>query len=333
MTVVEEILAGEAVEGVRGAILHNAAVEERLRVVACVSNPCGWRRRFELARAFFRRMEAEEAVELYVVELAYGQDDFHVTEPYHPRHLRLRSTGAPLWHKENLINVAVRELLPATWRAVAWIDADVAFDSPSWAVDALRLLNGHFDVLQLFSHAEDLGPDGRPMKVFTGFGRELVRGDGAAPGRRGDRWHPGFAWACTRRAFDRCGGLYDQGILGSGDHYMSMAWLGLGDAALQPNMTDDYHASFRAWQRRARGLRVGYVPGVLRHFYHGQKAARRYHDRFLSLARHRFAPSLHLVRREDGLVEPSAACPPELLAEIAEYFRGRNEDDIYEQRR
>ena len=325
-------------DGVRGALRNNDALAERLHVVACVSNPCGWRRRFDLARAFLRRMEAEDAVEVYFIELAYGQDEFHVAEDDNPRHLRLRSAGAPIWHKENLINVAVRALLPADWQAMAWIDADVAFDNHSWATDALRLLNGQFDVLQLFSHAEDLGPDGAPMKTYTSFGRDVERvglgGISATEIKKqkasAQRWHSGYAWACTRRAFERCGGLYDEGILGSGDHYMSMALLGLADAAMPANVTADYRQSLRVWERRARGLRVGYVPGVLQHFYHGQKKNRGYHNRFLLLVRHCFEPSRHLSRRpDDGLLEPSAECPQELLEDIDAYFKSRDEDDIY----
>jgi hypothetical protein len=36
-------------------------------------------------------------------------------------------------------------------------------------------------------------------------------------------WHPGFAWACTRKAYDKMEGLYDLSILGSGDHNMALS--------------------------------------------------------------------------------------------------------------
>jgi len=55
-----------------------------------------------------------------------------------------------LWHKENMINLGVQKLLPPTWKAFAWIDADIEFDSPSWAIDTLKVLNGSCDNAILF---------------------------------------------------------------------------------------------------------------------------------------------------------------------------------------
>jgi hypothetical protein len=323
------LLPRAAVDGTRAALQANAPLDSTLHVVTCVSNPCGYRRRWQLARRFLRRMEAERHVRLYVVELAYGdQDFFSLAEAGHPRHLRLRSARAPLWHKENLINAAVRTLLPSDWRAMAWIDADVAFQSDSWALDALRLLNGSYDVLQLFSHAEDLGPDGVPMKVFTGFGREHLRAGAPPEARQGERWHPGFAWAWTRATFERAGGLFQEGVLGSGDTYMAMSFLGLAKEAVQEGMSDDYLASVLAFQERVAGLRLGYVPGVLSHAYHGSKKKRGYGDRWCVLVKWQFSPRLHLqARADDGLLEPSAACPAGFLEDVLAYFGSRDEDE------
>lgn len=313
---------------VRDSIKSNKPLEGPLHVVACVSNAVGFRRRFELARAFFEDVERLEAagrpIALYVVELAYAGQDFHVTSEGNPRHLRLRSERSPIWHKESLINCAVRALLPRDWRAMAWIDADITFESPSWAEDALRLLNGRFDVLQLFSHAKDLGPDGAPMNVFSGFGHELLRG-------RHRAGHPGFAWACTREAYDRVGGLYDFGVIGGGDAVIARSILGQApEALLPPGVHADCVESLRAWQRGAKGLRLGYVPGVIQHHYHGDKRRRSYSNRHLIIVKHGFSSLLHLERREgDGLLEPSAACPPGLLADVAAYFSSRDEDSIY----
>jgi hypothetical protein len=90
---------------------------------------------------------------LYIVELAYGNQSFQVTKSNNTRHLQIRTNTAPLWHKENMINMAVQHLLPDSWKAFAWIDADIEFDSSSWALDTLKILNGSKDIVQLFSHA------------------------------------------------------------------------------------------------------------------------------------------------------------------------------------
>lgn len=200
------------------------------------------------------------------------------------------------------------------------------------AQDALRFLAGHFDVTQLFSHAEDLGPDGlHPDKIFTGFGREWIRTGGGTINRRGGlRWHPGFAWACTRRSFDHLGGLYKLGALGSGDNYMAMALLGRADQALQPGLHLGFAETLNQWQRNACSLRLGYMPGVLRHFYHGDKKLRGYENRFKILIRRQLSPLEPLERRVcDGLVEPFESFPEAALEEIHSYFLSRDEDDVY----
>ena len=109
----------------RLAILNNYPIEDKLHVIAVISNPCQYARRYILAREFIKRMEMEENVILYIVELAYGNNDFYVTEKSNKRHLQVKGT-TPIWHKENMINMGVK-LLPPKWRAFAWIDADVEF--------------------------------------------------------------------------------------------------------------------------------------------------------------------------------------------------------------
>ena len=75
-----------------------------------------------------------------------------------------------MWHKENMINVAVKQLLPDNWKAMAWIDGDVEFENPRWASDALKLLNGHKNVLQLFSQCLDNNSEGMIMNIHTSAG-------------------------------------------------------------------------------------------------------------------------------------------------------------------
>ena len=134
------------------SINNNEPIEEKLNVIIVISNPCQFARRYILARELIKRFdEEEENVELYVVELAYNKQLFHVTEANNKKHLQLRTNTAPIWHKENMINLGVKYLLPKSWKAFAWIDADIEFESASWALDTLKVLNGYKDIVQLFS--------------------------------------------------------------------------------------------------------------------------------------------------------------------------------------
>ena len=305
------------------AIKNNDLIEENLHVVAVISNPCQYAKRYKLAREFLLRMSRESNVIVYVVELAYGNQKFYVTSPDNPRHLQLRG-DTPLWHKENMINIGVRKLLPKNWKAMAWIDADIEFDNHNWASDALKILNGHSDVVQLWSHACDMDQSECTMKVFESVGYLYSRKEKHNPQKV---WHPGFAWAMTRKVYEKSGGLFELSILGAGDHNMSMAIRGHGIDSLNVDMTDDYKQSIYEWQKKVDGVRLAYVPGLIRHFFHGSKANRRYHDRWHILRDFKFKPSEHLTKNKDGLLIPTESCPKGLLDSIMEYFKQRNEDE------
>jgi len=305
------------------AIHHNDPLEDQLHVVMVVSNPCQYARRYILAKEFIQRMELEPHVLLYIVELCYEDQSFCLTHD-HPRHLQLR-TSTPLWHKENMINLGVKSLLPKAWKAFAWVDADLEFDSASWALDTLKILNGCCDIVQLFSHCTDLDADENPMQIFQSFGFQYCKKKPySTTGLH--FWHPGFAWAMTRKAYDRVGGLYEQSILGSGDHNMAMSLIGQGSRSLNANTTEAYKKSVEDYQRTQQTLRLGYVPGLIRHYFHGSKQNRKYTERWQILVKHQYDPTLHITHKQ-GLIVPTKACPPQLLEDILQYFRERNEDE------
>jgi len=202
---------------IRYDIMNNLPIEEKLHVIAVISNPCLYTRRYVLLKEFQQRMELEETnVELYIVELAYKNQKFIITDKNNKKHLQIR-TEIPLWHKENMINLGVKKLLPTNYKAFAWIDADLAFESSTWAIDTLKLLNGAYDIVQLFSHCEDMDKKEMSMKVFTSAGYYYVKHKKYMNTEK-NYSHPGFAWAITRTAYEKMGGLYDKGILGSGDN-------------------------------------------------------------------------------------------------------------------
>lgn len=303
------------------AIENNQPIEDVLHVVIVVSNPCQYKRRFTLAKEFMARQEARTQV--YVVELAHDDDPFQVTDPENPFHLQIRTRTAPLWHKENLINIGVRTLLPSEWKAFAWIDADVEFESATWALDALKILNGCRDVIQLWSHAIDMDPNEDTMKIFESFGYQYVKEREFGK----SLWHPGFAWAMTRRAYEKLGGLYEMSILGAGDHNMALCLIGKGIKSINAKTTKGYKSTILKFEEKARGLRLGYVPGVIRHYFHGKKKNRRYAERWEVLVKNAYDPSIHVKRDPRGLLVPTTKCPPKLLSDIMTYFRQRNEDE------
>lgn len=308
------------------AIRNSEPIEEKLHVIAVISNASNFASRYILANSFIKRLEMEEPdVILYVVEMAYGDQKHMVTDPENMRHLQLR-TEIPLWHKENMINLGVEKLLPSDWKAFAWIDADLEFDSSSWVRDTLKLLNHHSDIVQLFSHCADMDQNRLSMNVFNSAGyHNSKKSTYCATGI--NFWHPGYAWACTRKFYNKTGGLYDKAILGSGDSIMCQSLLKRGKSAINVKSTDGYKNSIDIFEENAHVARFGYIPGLIRHNYHGSKKNRHYTDRWLILVKYLYDPMIHLKYDENGILVPTLLCPKELLKDISNYFNDRHEDD------
>ena len=320
---------------IKEAILNNDPIEPKLHVIIVVSNPCLYARRYILAREFMKRMECDETnILLYVVEFAYGNQKFIITDSKNKRHLQIR-TETPIWHKENMINCGVRALLPSSWKAFAWIDADIEFESTTWALDTLKILNGSKDIVQLFSHALDMDKHKNPMTVFSSFTYQYCN-EKKYGGKGLEYWHPGYAWACTRKAYEKMGGLYEYGILGSSDNIMALSLIGYGLKAIDKNSTDGYKQTVEEFQTKVKHFRMGYIPGVIKHHFHGSKKNRKYTERWQILVNHVYDPLEHLNIEKNisnnkitNVLIPSSSCPKELISDIYNYFAERNEDEGY----
>jgi hypothetical protein len=269
------------------------------------------------------------------VELALRDRHHEITK--NKQHIQLRSP-AQLWHKENLLNIAISRL-PADWEYVAWIDSDIIFTRPDWVNETLHKLQ-HYHVIQMFSHAIDLGPKFEPLQQFTGFVYSYLSG-GQYPKRKanksgyyymagGHNWHPGYAWAARRSAISDLGGLGDIGILGSSDHHMATAFIGRVDDSIHSDMSDSYKTYWHRWQDRAEKYikrNIGFMDGLLCHYWHGNKKNRKYVDRWQILIKNKFDHELDLKKDVQGIYQLTERSIS-LRDDIRMYFEQRNEDSI-----
>ena len=311
---------------VKFAIANNEPIEEKLNVIIVVSNPCLYARRYILLKEFVKRFEEEETnINLYIVEMIYTGQKFMVTDKNNKNHLQLK-TNIPIWHKENMVNLGVKYLLPKDYKAFAWIDADIEFENNTWAMDTLKILNGFQDVVQLFSHCVDMGNDNTNLNLFNGFGYSYAKMKKYTTSSS-DYWHPGYAWAITRKAYEKIGGLYDKGILGSGDNIMALAFINKCILINNVNYSKEYNNSMLEYQKKAHTLRLGYIPGVIRHYYHGTKQNRKYTERWKILMKHNYTPIKDLIYADIGILVPSNSFSDEFKLDILNYFKERKEDD------
>jgi hypothetical protein len=151
----------------------------RLDVIAVVSNPRRFLSRYRLFRDFESRM-LEAGARLTVVECAFGDRAFEVADR-DPRvnYVKVR-TDHEVWSKENLINLGFSRL-PDDAEYVAWCDGDVEFLRPDICDETVHQLQ-HHPVVQMFSEAHDLGPDGHVINTFRSFAWSNLNG---IPRRRG----------------------------------------------------------------------------------------------------------------------------------------------------
>lgn len=297
----------------------------KLHVVTCVMNPIRYQSRWRLYRDFARHVE-DAGAELWTVEAAFGNRPFEITDASHPRHIRVR-TSHEFWLKENLLNLGFSRL-PQDWEYAAWIDADVHFVRPDWVSETIHQLQ-HYSVVQMFSEAVDLSPEYGIINWFRSFGRSYLDGRkyGDWKNGYGQYWHPGFAWAIRREAFDHLGGLIDF-AMGSGDHHMAMCLIGLGDRSVPKGMTDSYRKKILTWQERAERYilrKLGCVDGLLCHNWHGAKKNRKYIERWKILTSNKYDPDVDLKRDWQGVWQLTDNNIT-LRDQIKQYLRARDED-------
>ena len=130
---------------------------DNLYVITPIFNPASYKSRTNLYFQFAEHMRKSN-VTLITIECIYGNNsEFSVTDSNNTNHIQLR-TNHPLWHKENLINIAIRRL-PSTWKYVLWLDADIEFLESDWPLRVIEAFK-KYEIIQVFKYAQFLGPQG-----------------------------------------------------------------------------------------------------------------------------------------------------------------------------
>lgn len=294
-----------------------------------ISNPIRFHSRYRLFRKWYDEMSNTQHVIPYIVEVAFGDRPFEVTEANNPRHLQLR-TKHELWHKENAINLGVRHLLPLDWKYLCWSDTDIHFRDPAWALEALHQLQ-HHPVVQPWKTVSDLGFYGNSNQQFESFCSVYRQGVPIQchPSQPYKYAHSGFAWCCTREFWENTHGLMEWCIVGSADHHMAFGMINRMQDSVHGEMSLGFKRKAQDWQRnafRATGGNLGFVKGHIEHNFHGPKTKRGYRERWQMFIEHQFDPYVDLYTDSQGLV--SLIGKPELQDKIRRYLRARNEDSI-----
>lgn len=311
-------------------IEHTALVgDNTLHVIGMISNPVRYHSRIRLFMEWYREMLLTPNVKVYVVEVAFGDRQFEVTEANNPQHLQLR-TRQELWLKENAINLAVKHLLPTNWKYLCWSDCDVFWPDKGWAKETIHQLQ-HFQVVQPWQNCLDLGPYGEVTKAFDSFCyvNSLHVPMQTCPTQPYRYAHTGFVWACTRKFWENTRGLMEWCLVGSADHHMGWGMINKVMYSVHGGMTESFKRRAREWQDAAYRVTkgsLGYVKTRLEHKFHGSKRNRFYRERWSIFTTHKFDPDKDIGYDEQGLVVLLGKSDME--HEIMDYNRSRLEDGI-----
>jgi hypothetical protein len=295
--------------------------------ITCLFNPAGYRSRVANYRIFREGLN----LPLLAVELAW-EGPFSLTEGDADILIQLRG-GARLWQKERLLNVAIQNL-PPDCTQVVWMDADLVFRESNWVEMTQERLE-EVPVVQSFSLVRYLTSDGdiertRPASAF------VYEESGAKPGwlelsrdRQPGSPSPGHVWAARRQLLDEIGLLYDYCVIGGGDTAFLCALTGEIDLCVHlQGMGAPQARKFREWAQKVydpERRRIGYVPGIIDHLWHGSMEGRKGRERHFALARAGFDPYEDVGIGSNGAWYWKSD-KRELHDYLRSYFEGRNED-------
>jgi hypothetical protein len=281
-------------------------------------NPCGYKSRRRNYDAFRKNMERSGATVL-TVELVFDPEGKSDLGPHGD--VLVVAGGDVMWQRERLVQIGIDHLLDAGYDALAWVDADISFESDRWHENILRALQRH-DCVQAFetlvSHFSDCNLV-RPSTMKDA--RSVAHGGG---------------WAATS-AFWRRVGVYQHCILGGADSVMvstfrqyrehgasEFTWprtnpiMGPMNQAMRTHVTAWARKSWAPWS-------VGYVAGQSAHLLpHGARKRRYYVERWQILSN--YNPSTDVAIAKSGALRWASNKSP-LKDNVRRYFMMRREEE------
>lgn len=276
-----------------------------LIVVTCYFNPQSYHSRRVNYERFASALQ-DRGIPLLTIECALGERPFELSDG--PASIRVRAQSV-LWHKERLINIAIKKA-SLSFTKIAWVDADVLFEDPSWFWRASEALET-WPVIQLFDEVVRLPRNTQSYSSehpsWTSFAARSQR----SPGCHLHGWfrhgHTGYAWAASREVLQN--GLYEMCISGGNDHLMAHAFVGDWHSRCIDGLVglgSALHISFRRWARSIQDYtrgRLGYVDGRILHLWHGEDRNRTYYAWSEQLKNLRLRPDTDLCSNESGCLE------------------------------
>lgn len=306
---------------------------KKLWVVTPYFNPIGYSSIDKNLIAFCERMFHQNA-NICVVKLDFPSSTKDIEYiDFSDKYVEIRtSANSIIWHKEALINIAIKYLADKS-DYIAWIDGDVLFPD-DWIDKAQEILYNN-DIVQLFKKVYNLHPDQTYGGTYSSSMQSVVwqnkihknwlerREKNELPFAA-----PGFAWAAKTDFLNKIDGLYDKAITGSSDVIFV-------DSILKSEQLHKYYGLLTKEMRidvdiyfsKIRRLNpvFSYLPIDIYHLWHGTLKNRNYIDRHQILNRHMYNPLEDLIF--DTQKQIYEIKEKHLLGiELKQYFLDRQDD-------
>ena len=94
------------------------------------------------------------------------------------------------------------------------------------------------------------------------------------------------------------GGLYDLGIVGASDSHMMKTFTNYDNNYIKKTISDGYKRSLVEYEDRVGTLTVSYIPGGIKHYFHGYRKDRKYIERWSILTKNGYDPYKHIIKDE-----------------------------------
>ncbi len=319
-------------------------------VVLVYSNTARMKRRTDLFNIVADKVE-KSGVDHVLVELAFGDREFQVTNSVQLNHLRLR-TIEEFWHKENLINLGIHHgmrLWPGKKKHVMWLDGDcepIGMSMHEWFCETWQELQ-HHKFVQCWQWLQHLDYDLQPLGHDKGgsglspsFMFNYTKYGHPYPDQKNDgypkQWgSPGLCWAAEIQALLDIGMIGDVSITGGGDWYL--AHMLISDLPFADFKKGGYTPEYvQYWKHRQelceRWIKrdVGFVKAFMSHFFHGKLQNRGYNWREQILIKGHFNQNTDLKKDHQGLWQLETYLPRQIWMrdQLRRYARSRNEDSI-----
>ena len=335
MTIYDDFLSMENRE-----ILTNKNVnfeyeeDDKIFIITSIFSPYGKDNRTKLAQEFIERFETLKEkghpLELCVVEILYSGQKSHVILENKKNYLQINyEHDIYMFNKENLINVAVEKLLPKEWKWMAWIDADIEFLDEYWAEKTIQLFKEKkLDVVQLFSVCRFLDAKNIPSQYF--YSSMYILNNEQFLKNKKYR-HPGFAWACSRDAYEKMGGLFEYAIVGGGDMIMECCFTDRIHLLRKKYETlESFLDKIEIFHNKVKDFKLGYLNIIIQHYYHGERKNRNYVERNKILIQNNFNPDKDVIKpfllENFSFLIPVTKFYKRIQNQIQNYFITRKEE-------